>query len=180
MASIFTQEVGVQTWMLIVVAIILLAIICITIWLTVSVRDIQKPKFGFGGKPLAMITVVLLTLLIPAGIYVTKQRVDTIQHAAELNDLTISVFEISDLGTESEVALSGVPIQEGKAWDEGALFDFEWAITGAENIAFSEEDRTAAYPSYFVMNLDKGDYTATLRVTTDGFDITRAKEFTVD
>jgi len=180
MASILTQEIGVQTWMLAGILLVLLVVIGVTIWLTVSVRNIQKPKFGFGGKPLAIVTVVLLTLLIPAGVYVTKQRIDTIQHAAELNDITFSIFEVSDQGTTSEVAFSGIPIQDGKAWDEGALFDFEWTISGPEYFTFTEQDRSSTYPSYFVMSIAKGDYTATLRVTTEDFDITRTQDFTVD
>lgn len=180
MTSILTQEIGIQTWMLITITAILLVVIGVTIWLAVSVRTIQKPKFGFGGKPLAIITTVLLTLLIPVGVYVTKQRVDTIQHASSLNDVTLSIFEISDQEETSEVAFSAVPVHQGKAWGEDMLFDFEWTITGPQNIAFSEEDRNSTYPSYFVLSLEKGDYSATLRVTAEGFDITRSQEFTIN
>ena len=165
------------------VVLVLLVVVGVTIWLTVSVRDIQKPKFGFGGKPLAIVAAVLLTLLIPVSVYVTKQRIDTIQHAAELNDLNLSIFEVSDLGATSEVAFSGVPIQDGKAWDEGALYQFEWTIVDSETdeveTTFTETDRSSSYPSYFVLTLPKGDYDVTLRVTSTEFDLTRSQELKV-
>lgn len=180
MTSLLTTEVGIQTWILIAVVLILLGVVGATIWLTVSVKDLQKPKFGFGGKPLALIATAVLTLLIPLSLYVTKQRIDTIQHASSLNDVTISIFEISDQGDSAQIAFSGVPIQNGQAWGDDNLYQFEWTITGEQDITFTESDRSSDYPSYFVLSLPKGDYEVTLRVTSTKYDITREQEFTAE
>ena len=180
MNNLFTQEVGLQAWVVMAVAVLLLAILGAMIWTITSIRELKAPKFGFGGKPRSIIGIILLAFLIPASVYVVQQRIDVAQQAASLNDVSMTVFEINDLESTSEVSFSATPIVKGKAWGENQQFKLAWTITGPETIIYTEEDRGTSYPSYFVDSLKKGTYTVTVRVTGEDLDITKSTILTLD
>jgi len=171
--------VSIPSWLLIFFIVLIFVIIGVLIWVVITLRNIQHPKFGFGGKPLVYLGIILLFGVLPIAILAFKQKVDVIQKAAQLNDVSIVWFEVSDHIETSDVAFSATPIIEGKAWGQ-KKFDIEWEIVGPQYNSFKEEERSSEYPSYFVITLKKGIYEVIVRVRSEGFDITKSITISVD
>lgn len=180
MNDFFGQEIGLEMWVVVAVGVLLLIVLGVLVWVIFSFRDLKQPKFGFGGKPLNILAILLLAILLPTSIFVVQQRVRTAQEAARLNDASLTIFEVSDYETESDVSFSATPIAQGKAWGEDKTFNMTWTITGPEVITYEETNRTSEYPSYFVLSLNKGTYTVSVRLVSEGFDVTKTTQYTVD
>jgi magnesium-transporting ATPase (P-type) len=180
MDSTFTKEIGIQAWMLILVGVLLVAIIAFAVWAIVNIRDIKTPKFGFGGKPLTTAAfVIVLAIFLPVTVLVVQQRVETIQYAASLNDVSLTTFEIVRYDTQSDIAFSAIPISEGTAWADNT-YSFEWTITGIDTYTFQENDRTIDDPSYFVLTLPHGNYIVEVKVSSKDFEVIKTSQLTVD
>lgn len=181
MNSFLTQETSLQNWMMLAIGALLLLVIGGLIWAITSIIDIKRPKFGFGGKPLAVVTIGLITLLIPLSVFVVQQRVELNQKASELNEVSVIIYEVSDNQNTSDVSFSAVPIVNGKAWGEQMDdFTLDWTISGPETIHHLETGRNSNSPSYFILSLDKGSYTTTVIVNGPEFEVTQEKAFTIN
>lgn len=166
---------------------IFLAIICLALILIYvnrlqgKLHSYEKPNYGFLGKPIYPIAA---TFLVTALVLFSSVKFDTqktIDVKADTQfDVEVSQSVLSTAGDTATVALSAMPIVEGKEWgDEGDVFDIYWNIRGAENIDRYEFIVTKSNPSGLELTLPKGSYNINFTIVYRGRSFVVTKPLTI-
>ncbi len=155
---------------------VLLAVICLALVfiyvnrLQGKLHTYEKPNYGFLGKPIYPIAA---TFLVTAMVLFSSVKFDTqktIDVKADTEfDVLIQQTVLSVEGDTSTVALSAVPVVEGKEWgDAGDTFDVYWNIRGTEDIDRYEFIVSRSNPSELELDLSKGSYQVNFTIVYRG------------
>jgi hypothetical protein len=166
----------------ILIPIIVLALIVIIVLLGISVslykqnKMLRTPRFGFLGKPLYVIALVIML----GGIFVVTKNIDlsgfnTINADREVtSDIQVSVISTTD--STAVVKFNLVPrvgqLEWGNAGDE---FQVYWTINGVENEAYIENIISKSNPGGFSKELRRGKYEIKTVVVFQGKSYTTSK-----
>lgn len=138
-----------------------------SIHLSRQVKEYQRPKFGFLGKPLyPLLTVVVLgSSLFYLNFQFSEQKVIEIQASKNVEaEISAEIISGSD-NTTVNLAFSAIPEVEDTPWGNSEdSFDLIWKIKGVETIEMIELSRSASKPSGFTKALPRGSYNIQLVV----------------
>ncbi|MFS8131436.1 MAG: hypothetical protein ACMG57_05690 [Candidatus Dojkabacteria bacterium] len=143
-----------------VVVIVVLVLIGLVIAQNRRIQDLQKPRYGFLGKPLAAFA---FAAFIVGGtgfvLFVNNQQQDiSVANASFTIDLNIIATETNPV--THEYRLNAIPLVDGKEWGENKAYKFDiyWTISNA----------TTQTEVELGLNLDsKGGITKTLSTGTN-------------
>jgi hypothetical protein len=138
--------------------VVILSLITVVVILFRQNQYLKRPKFGFLGKPLYMIVLVVVTV---SSIYFVNTRTTNptditanIEVAIDFNSQVIS----SNINTVS-VKLSSLPKINNVAW--GKLEEpitLYWNIKGPKNYTFIEYELTPTNRGGIIKDIEKGEY----------------------
>ncbi len=142
----------------------ILFLVGVVIWQRNRIKELQRPKYGFLGKPLmAVVATLVLGVGLVGGVYLTQQESVDPRTSADL-DLNIAIEK--ELKGEGErvnsyvYALEAVPEVDGVPYGETSedKFNIYWNILGPIKISESEIGVTSENPSGIEVELKEGTY----------------------
>ncbi|BCX14122.1 MAG: hypothetical protein KatS3mg085_654 [Candidatus Dojkabacteria bacterium] len=149
----------------IVLGLIILVLVIVIIFQGLKIKKLQRPRYGFLGKTLAL--AVALTMLgssLGLGYYLNNYDQGTEGISADSKvELSISYTKISP----TEYSFSALPIVDGFAWgnNESLTFDIFWEVENNQKIKNFVETNISQYsPSKITLKLDKGVNTITAKI----------------
>lgn len=135
------------------------------------IRSLETPKYGFLGKPLY--TLVLMLVMV-GGLgffgYSFTQQQDFQISAKKVITSQIGAEVVSEQASTVTVHFSATPYINGTAWggNDTDSFDIYWNIRGPQAIDRFEVARTRVNPGGFNTTLPKGEYTINLLIVYEG------------
>lgn len=146
-----------------------------------KINDLERPKYGFLGKPLAVFVMVgLLSGTVGFALFLNQQdtATDTISADREVR-ISISVTQ----GAQNAYTFSAVPIVDGVAWDNdpSLQFDIFWTVTNdSESQEFVESRVSQFDPSSLTVQLDEGNNEIEARIVIQSRIITETVNIVVE
>lgn len=145
-----------------------------------KINELQKPKFGFLGKPLIAFAFVFLSLgSIGILLYSTQNRTNIDITNADLEiELSINVQKIEN--TASSYKINVLPIVNGIAWagSDQLLFSAFWTIANNEgSFTDSEFGLSFSNPGGITKTLSKGKNKISVTLFYKNDSYTFEKEF---
>jgi amino acid transporter len=140
---------------------------------------LKRPKFGFLGKPLYMIILVVVT--VSSVYFINTRTTDPTDITANV-EVTIN-FNYQVISTNKNtvsVRLNAIPIVNKIEWgklDEPVTL--YWNINGPKNYTFIEYDLTQTNKGGIIKDIEKGDYQVDLLMIYKGksYNITKKISF---
>lgn len=162
---------------LLVLLVILLAIVGLLIR---RIKRITKVRYGFGGKPLFSLLLVLgIAIAIPLTLRASLNTVDYVNMATAEKEIIVNIHEISREEERYEVAFMAVPRINGVSWKDRS-YSITWIVEGPISFQKEEDNRSSERPSYFVKELIAGTYNLKVTVKGENFDLTQEESFTLE
>lgn len=119
--------------------VMIVVLVAVIIWQNNKIKEIQKPRFGFLGKPLYAVIAIFLTVGSFGVVYYGLNRPTQIQQtSANVNVvLTIKAFALNTV--TNDYSISVIPILDGIMWggDSKNSFDAYWTISNTNNPTIS-------------------------------------------
>lgn len=131
------------------------------------IKDLQKPKYGFLGKPLSALVITgLLAGSVGFALFANQQDASTEQISAD-SELSVSISFVKE--SNRTYVFRAIPIIDGVSWsnDPTIAFDIFWNIEhDDEQIELIEQQVSQLDPSELTVQLDAGTNTVTARIAT--------------
>lgn len=151
-----------------------------SLYLYRKVKDMSKMRYGFGGKPIFSILLVLgIALAIPLTYKASQTTIDYVKYASAKKDVLIEIVDTKIDEDLYEVSFIAIPRIDGESWKD-KNFDIRWKISGAEIITKTEKKRNVNKPSFFTKDLPPGVYIVEVLVEGDDFYVSKVEEFTLE
>ncbi|MEI7578735.1 MAG: hypothetical protein WCJ58_01695 [bacterium] len=155
-----------------VVIIIAFALLIAYIWrLNHRIKTLQTPRYGFLGKPLfPMFVVLLLTGSLLFVNYYNKQSQVTTTGAAKNVVFDINYKNVSQSGNNVTMKFDIEPKIEKLPWggNDQNKFDIYWTLNGPENYQYLEVGKSYNKPSGFQISILSGAYTVKTKIVFEG------------
>lgn len=126
-----------------------------------KIRSLEKPRYGFLGKPVySLLAVMIMVGGLGFFSYSFTQQQDFQIQAAKTVDLDVQTKVVLSDTQQSVVEFKAIPFVDNIAWGKSTdKFEIYWNIRGPENVDKFEFDRSRENSSQFTESLDKGSYT---------------------
>lgn len=168
------------------IALALVAVVCfvsvlyVIIRLIGRIRSLQKPKYGFLGKPLYALVLVGMAGTITYFSFTFSSQPDFQIQASRTVTAELSVDVVDSQNGTGLVRFEAVPYVDGIAYlGDNGEFDILWNITGPVRIDKFEYGKTKADRSGFSESLQSGTYTARAVIVYEGKSFTFTEGFVV-
>jgi hypothetical protein len=146
------------------VFLLVLFLVGVVVWQRNRIKELQRPKYGFLGKPLmAIVATLVLGVGLVGGVYLTQQESVDPRTSADL-DVNITIEK--ELKGEGErvnsyiYELEAIPevdeVPYGESTEE--KFNIYWNVLGPVKISESEIGITKQNPSGIEVELKEGTY----------------------
>lgn len=144
-----------------------------SLYLFRRVKELSKVRYGFGGKPIFSILIVVgVAIAIPLTYYASSTTVDYVKYASGEKDVVIDfIMQKKDTDTYS-VSFVAVPTVDKEPW-KGRKYEVQWVVEGKIEFEKYETERSQEEPSYFTKELPLGTYSVTVHVTGRNFDVSK-------
>lgn len=178
-----------STTNLLIVAAALVAMIFFLVVVVISQRrklqDLQRPKYGFLGKPLTAVATLIMLGGLVGGVYLVSQPETTPLDANAGKNVTLNVEYklVIDNQSTRVYEFSGIPVVDnvpyGSVGDE--TYSLFWNFTGTQNIGpdtrgLSEIGVSKTKPSLVKIELKPGVYTLRVLVVHEGKNYVHTQE----
>lgn len=146
-----------------IVLIVMVVLVGVVLIQNRRIREMQKPKFGFLGKPLNAF-VVLAVMLGGLGFvyYNTTTRTNEFTDVSADSSVELSIV-ITQVDRANRIyKLNAIPIVDNIEWGGEAnnySFDIRWTISNSDVYSRIEEDLSFNNRGGIELNLTKGEYT---------------------
>lgn len=180
--NVKTAEVPVFTLFIVVAFALGILMLCISIiiHLVRKVRVLAKARYGFGGKPLFSIIIVLMLLVfLPITMYATYKSIDYINLARAERDVIVEIRTEKVTDEIYQVVFMAVPTIDGTAWQDKD-YDITWHIEGEVILEKVEKNKNSENPSYFVTELPRGSYRIKVQVESEDFNVIKTEEMSIE
>ncbi len=167
-----------QQQIIILAAIFILVIVGLLIFLLFrqqrQISNLQKPKYGFLGKPLsAAIVTIIMGASIIGGVFYLNNQDQELSYEASADEVQIEVIKkcIQNTGSVYQYKLQVLPKVEGEV-PAGSVFDAYWTIdpNTANTQSLSEVNLAKNNPSEITVNIRQGThpFIVFVRMSIDG------------
>lgn len=177
----FDKQIGIPLYTLIIIGMVLVSIVfallSVVWYLLRKVRVLSRVRYGFGGKPLfSLLLLVGISIAIPMTLVASKQTVDYINYASAQKDVVINISQEIQPDGKYKVVFMAYPTVDGVTW-AGHKYNITWKIY-SENYSFEkvEEERGKDFPSYFEKELPYGQYVVAISVEGYNFNVSKEQE----
>ena len=138
------------------------------------------PSYGFGGKKIiAVALVAFLAGVLPFTSMLISRSTEIRRQAKEVHEVEISTQIIEQIESGTVVGFSVVPFENGIAWYQDN-YEALWEVDGPSGFTFLEQMLSKHGPSYFLKTLIAGEYTVTVHVTAENFDVQNTIEIVIE
>lgn len=152
----------------------------LTIRLTKKVNELSKVRYGFGGKPIFSLLVVLgVTIAIPLTLYASQKSIESIKLARAERDVIIELNKTKKSDNMYTISFMAVPTIAGEAWSN-KVYSITWIIEGKVNFEKIEKDKTLQNTSYFKKDLPIGSYKIKVLVESENFRVIKYEEMILE
>ncbi|CAG1020563.1 hypothetical protein DOJK_00424 [Patescibacteria group bacterium] len=169
------------------IAVVLIVVIVLLVVVVISqqqkIKNMQRPRYGFLGKPLYIMVLSFFTVgTLGLVYYSSTQPVQVEQTAADV-EVILSINAEPTGGALREYRLTLIPILSGIPWGANDLnkFNIYWTITnGSTSTTDVELSKSYTSPSSLVKTLQPGTNTIKATVFFDGNSYSKERIITVD
>lgn len=171
------------------ITIIGIVLIVIVVLLLVLVINQQKqinslrPKYGFLGKPLAIIMMSTFAVgTLGLVYYSSNQPVQVVQTDADV-EVILSINVVATGVNPQEYRLTLTPLLSGLAWgaNDSNKFNIYWTIVSESSVSTDDElNRSFSNPSNLVKRLERGENRIKATVFFNGGSYTKEKTVIVE
>jgi hypothetical protein len=177
------KDTNISTFTLLIVVLVALGVIfflfSLTLFYAKKVRQLSRPRFGFGGKPLfSFLLVIGLVVAIPLTLYASYSSIEYIQYAQSEKDAIVNI-DVEKIEDRHEITFYAIPLVEGNPWGD-KTYTITWMIEGPVSFEKIEEDRTKDHISYFTKSLPPGTYRVSVTIENPNFNIEKYQELIVE
>jgi amino acid transporter len=178
------KSTNVSFFTLIIIVVISIAIIfflgAVIIYLYRKIKDLTKMRYGFGGKPIFSLLIVLCVIVtIPLTFYASQKSIETVKIARAQKDVLVEIQSVKLYDDVYSVAFMAVPTIDGEPW-QGKEYDITWQVYGEVSFEKVEKERSLSSPSYFVNELKNGSYEVRVTVESKDFRVVKTEELVLD
>ena len=153
------------------VAAILFFLVSVIISLIKKQKVLTKIRYGFGGKPLFSLLIVLaLVFAIPLTLYASWHSIEIRNQAKAKKDAIISIDSKQKDAENYSVSFMAIPTIDDVMW-AGKIYTMKWRIEGATTFEKVETGRSQEEPSYFIKELQRGTYIVKIIIESENFGV---------
>lgn len=122
-----------QIIILLVAAGAIIVLVLTVIKLDKRLSNLEKPKYGFMGKPLLAFAVFSFSALSLTSVSINNRIQQTqtdVSVSDEVKEIVYAKIQIEYDYEDDKVVLSGIPVIDGLEWakDQSAIVDLEWSV----------------------------------------------------
>lgn len=152
----------------------------LTVRLTKKVKELSKVRYGFGGKPIFSILIILgVTVAIPLTLYASQKSIESIKLARAERDVIIELNKTKRGDNMYSISFMAIPTINGEAWST-KVYSITWIVEGQVDFEKVEKDRTLQNTSYFKKDLPSGSYKVKVLVESENFKVEGTEEMILE
>lgn len=177
--SNFLKLTSIEILGIVVVSFFIIAILSgIILILYKKLRD-KEPIYGFAGKSLSIVVMMVLLIGLPATVIVTLQQTEIRREAEADRDIVLNISVIESNQDQFEVSFSAIPRVNGKVIQDEE-YNVAWSVTGEISFEETEYKRSSNYPSFITKTLPAGDYNIKVAIKGDEFILEEYREYKLE
>lgn len=141
-----------------IILVVVVALILVVAFQSKKIRELERPKFGFLGKPLSLIAFVIIA---GGGIglyYLNTQGPTEVTSINANTKIELNISYEAVAGKKNVYLFKAVPVVEDINWGgtEENNFDINWIIENSKVTTEFEYDRNKSNPSAIEIELENG------------------------